>query len=70
MPPPPFATLTVNNILPFLFPNLVLFFQAVRQSPVEITIWKLEKNNFDIHYPFNILSFAGEQKDDSSNRFI
>ena len=64
------STLTVNNILPSLFQNLVLLFHALRKSQVEITIWKLGKNNFDIHYPCNILSFAGVQKDDRANRLI
>ena len=43
----PTSTLTANNILPSLFPNLILF-QAVRKSPVDITIWKLGKNNYEI----------------------
>ena len=46
--PLPPATLTVNNILPFLFPNLVILFQAVRKSPVEMTIQRLGKNNHEI----------------------
>jgi len=45
---PPPVILTVNNILPILFPNLVLLFHAVKKSPVEITILKLGKNNKEI----------------------
>jgi uncharacterized membrane protein len=54
----------------FRLRELLISFLDVRKSPVEITLWKLSKNNLDIHYPCNFLSFAGEQKDDRTNRFI
>jgi hypothetical protein len=61
--------LTINNILPSLFPDSVILIQFVRSYPVEMTILDLGKNNLDIHSPAISFRLQGEKKDDRANRF-